>query len=588
MRRQLLNLFAVLAVFLCVAVPLSLRGRPGAAAAHEAPREVGAYRVAAGAAKTPAPRGAQVRLTASDGTGLRLARLAARAVVDSPLAFTELRLAFDNPTDRTLEGTFTIVLPPGAAVSRLAMKLGERWQEGEVVERHAARRAYEDALHRRQDPALLEQGAGNDFTARVFPIPPRATKELVVSYSEELVGGVPYRLPLAGLPEVGELDVVATTGDGAPIASLHRAAFTPDADFALDLARPASGDGVRSGELVIARARPVPDAAPDPLAGVLVFVDTSASRALGLDDELGVLERLAGAIAKASGGATPLAVSCFDQRVQPVFRGTAGELAARHLEAIRARQALGASDLERALVWAREHAGGSGARRVVLVTDGVATAGATEARALALAARGLADGGVERLDVIAVGGLRDEALLRRLVTAGLPRDGVVIDAASGPAALASRLSRATRSGIEVDPGRDVGLAAPPRRRAAGRRGARLRDRARGHAGRAVARRRAGARPVARARRTAARRARTRQGEDREPARGRGRGRGRAQRARELVGEPPRHEPAHRARRARDRARLPALRHRSARARRRAHGRGRARGGRAAEPAGRAS
>ena len=75
---------------------------------------------------------------------------------------------------RALLGKFAMVLPTGAAVSRLAMKLGERWQEGEVVEKQAARRAYEDALHRRQDPALLEQGAGNEITARVFPIPPRA------------------------------------------------------------------------------------------------------------------------------------------------------------------------------------------------------------------------------------------------------------------------------------------------------------------------------------------------------------------------------------------------------------------------------
>ena len=41
-----------------------------------------------------------------------------------------------------------------AAISRFAMKIGDRWQEGEVVERQAARVAYEDFLHRRQDPAL--------------------------------------------------------------------------------------------------------------------------------------------------------------------------------------------------------------------------------------------------------------------------------------------------------------------------------------------------------------------------------------------------------------------------------------------------
>jgi hypothetical protein len=121
---------------------------------------------------------APIRLTASDGTGLRLTSLEAAVAIRGPLAFTELTLAFENPLDRTLEGRFDVVLPSGAAVSRFAMRLPAGWQEAEVVEKQAARIAYEDALHRRQDPALLEQAAGNQFSARVFPIPARASKQI--------------------------------------------------------------------------------------------------------------------------------------------------------------------------------------------------------------------------------------------------------------------------------------------------------------------------------------------------------------------------------------------------------------------------
>jgi len=77
-------------------------------------------------------------------------------------------------------------LPPNAGVYRFAMRTGERWQEGEVVERHAAQRAYEDFLHRKQDPALLANNVGNAFSARVFPIGPHERKQLIVSYSQEL------------------------------------------------------------------------------------------------------------------------------------------------------------------------------------------------------------------------------------------------------------------------------------------------------------------------------------------------------------------------------------------------------------------
>jgi Vault protein inter-alpha-trypsin domain len=173
---------------------------------------------------------APVSLTSSDGTGLKLVRLQARGVVTDPLAFTELTLTFENPLDRVLEGQFKVTLPPGATVSRFAMKLDGRWQEGEVVERQAARRAYEDFLHRRQDPALLEQSGGNEFTAKVFPIPARGLKEVVISYSHDLVQRTAdYVIPLKGLPEVGELDVTVSgvTGEG----TLSKKRFVPNADF---------------------------------------------------------------------------------------------------------------------------------------------------------------------------------------------------------------------------------------------------------------------------------------------------------------------------------------------------------------------
>ena len=50
-----------------------------------------------------APPSTPLSLTSSDGTGLKLTRLVSRAVVEGPLAFTELRLSFENPQDRVIE-----------------------------------------------------------------------------------------------------------------------------------------------------------------------------------------------------------------------------------------------------------------------------------------------------------------------------------------------------------------------------------------------------------------------------------------------------------------------------------------------------
>jgi Vault protein inter-alpha-trypsin domain/von Willebrand factor type A domain len=397
-------------------------------------------------------------LTASDGTGLRLRQLTARAVVEEPLAFTELHLAFDNPEDRTLEGTFKITLPQGATVSRFAMKVNDVWQEGEVVELQAAREAYEDFLHRRQDPALLEQAAGNEFTARVFPIPARGSKEVVVSYSQEIDDARPYTLPLKGLPELGGVDVQVSIPNLASAKNpnsadaqqvLKETRWTPTADFKLESKHVKNTFGLRAGNFVLTRVRPETASHPDPLGDAVILFDTSASRALGFDDQLRVLARIVARVAASSGPKAKVTIACFDQTVDPIFDGEAGAFSDKDVQRIKDRGALGASDLEQALRWARDQAKKKNAKRVVLVTDGVATAGPTEGDKLRAAALALKDAGVERLDAVSVGGIRDDATLRRLATAGLARDGVVVDGTSSPEQLARRLGEATKSGIEV-------------------------------------------------------------------------------------------------------------------------------------------
>lgn len=445
----------IAALVTCV---FTISGCSGAPPAFTSPAATPAPAAAAEAYRFPAataPESARaqeapLRLTASDGTGLRLVELTGRAVVEGPLAFTELHLVFENPEDRTIEGNFSVTLPDGAEVSRFAMKQIDRWQEGEVVETKQARQAYEDFLHRKQDPALLEQAAGNEFTARVFPIPARGRKELILSYGQELSAQKAYVLPLRGLPEVGRLDLaVNLTGKAAPAAELRRERFTPDADFRLDPSALPGGAGLRSGNLVLARVHPIAAPHPDPLGSTIVLVDTSASRALGFEAEVRLVERLVQRIVTGSGRKTKLAVACYDQTTELVFDGDADRFGAAELARIRARQAFGASDLGQALGFAGARAKALGAKRVLLISDGIATAGETEKDKLRAASARLAAAGVERLDAIAMGGIRDDALLRQLVTAGLPRDGVVAPGDADLASITRRLSEATRSGIPV-------------------------------------------------------------------------------------------------------------------------------------------
>jgi hypothetical protein len=386
-------------------------------------------------------------LTASDGTGLRLVSLHARAVVQGPLAFTELRLEFENPLPRRIEGRFEIELPGRAAISRFAMKLGDAWQEGEVVERQAARRAYEDFLHRRQDPALLEHDAGNRFGARVFPIEANARKELIVSYSQELVhDGEPYRLPLRGLPSIASLDVSATlAGSDTPATSWVESNVTPDHDFEVELAARKGPIAIRSGAHALARVAVTGPEEPVGIGELVVLFDTSASRAIGFDRRIRRLGGVLRALEADVGAPIPLRILGFDQTATELFTGTTATLDDAALAAIASRRALGASDLAGAL---RAVGQGGGERRVLVVTDGVATTGATELVELERAANELAGLGVTRIDAIADGS-GDDDVLATITTAPAMAPGVVVDARSDDAAAVHELRTVAFEALDV-------------------------------------------------------------------------------------------------------------------------------------------
>ena len=98
-------------------------------------------------------------------------------------------------------------------------------------------------------------------------------------------------------------------------------------------------------------------------------------------------------------GAKTVHVACFDQEVEPVA----------DLAAAAKRSPSGASNLRAALRWVKS----TGARRALLVTDGIASTGPFEPRELAAEAATLKLAGVERLDAITLGAQRDEPCCAR-------------------------------------------------------------------------------------------------------------------------------------------------------------------------------
>lgn len=115
---------------------------------------------------------------------------------------TTIDQTFFNHLERDLEGIYQFPLPPKAAISRLAMYVDGHRMEAGVVARDRGRDIYEQIVHRRRDPALLEWMQGNLFQVRIFPLPGRTEKRVLLSYTaalDELYGRGELRVPIPAL-----------------------------------------------------------------------------------------------------------------------------------------------------------------------------------------------------------------------------------------------------------------------------------------------------------------------------------------------------------------------------------------------------
>jgi len=116
--------------------------------------------------------------------GIKSHRVAAQ--VRDGVATTMLTEVFVNNTDRRLEATYVFPVPREAALTDFAMYINGKRQGGEIVEAHKARQIYEEIVRRMRDPGLLEYMDSRLLKMRVFPIEPKTTQKIEVSYAYAL------------------------------------------------------------------------------------------------------------------------------------------------------------------------------------------------------------------------------------------------------------------------------------------------------------------------------------------------------------------------------------------------------------------
>ncbi|MBV1928797.1 MAG: marine proteobacterial sortase target protein [Gammaproteobacteria bacterium] len=107
--------------------------------------------------------------------------------VTGPIARVRVAQTFSNPSDTWAEAVYTFPLPPESAVDKLQIRIGERIIEGEIQERKAAQKTYQQARQAGQQAALVEQHRANIFSTSVANVPPGEELTVVLEYQQQVI-----------------------------------------------------------------------------------------------------------------------------------------------------------------------------------------------------------------------------------------------------------------------------------------------------------------------------------------------------------------------------------------------------------------
>ncbi len=132
--------------------------------------------------------------TAPDPNILSLEEMTINIGIDNGTARVSVREIFTNHTSQNLEGTYSFALPIRAVLSDFAVWDGLVRIPGVILERKRAGEIYDSLKAQTIDPGILQMGErsaqeasrGSEFTARVVPIPARATKRVELEYHERI------------------------------------------------------------------------------------------------------------------------------------------------------------------------------------------------------------------------------------------------------------------------------------------------------------------------------------------------------------------------------------------------------------------
>ena len=106
--------------------------------------------------------------------------------IDENVATTTMEQSFQNLSGQNLEVRVMIPLPNGASVNASSLSMGNTMVEGQLHNAQEAQSIYESIVVRRKDPSLLRFAGENMYEARIFPVAPNEEKKFKFSYTQVL------------------------------------------------------------------------------------------------------------------------------------------------------------------------------------------------------------------------------------------------------------------------------------------------------------------------------------------------------------------------------------------------------------------
>ncbi len=102
------------------------------------------------------------------------------------LAEITFDINYYNGSNRNQEGEFNLKLPVGSKVSAYFLEVNDKLRAATSVESEKALNAYETIKRRGVDPGIVEKIGETSYRTRIFPILPKSTKRVRISYTQRL------------------------------------------------------------------------------------------------------------------------------------------------------------------------------------------------------------------------------------------------------------------------------------------------------------------------------------------------------------------------------------------------------------------